>query len=97
MSTKKNKKITHEEPLPGNLAYPPKEDIYYNEKREEFTAENFPGEDLQEPDPSLDKDLDIPGSELDDKNENIGEEDEENNYYSLGGDNHENLEEDQGI
>ena len=39
-------------------------------------------------------DLDIPGAELDDKNEAIGEEDEENNYYSLGGDNHENLEED---
>lgn len=27
-------------------------------------------------------DLDIPGSELDDDNEDIGEEDEENNYYS---------------
>jgi hypothetical protein len=38
--------------------------------------------------------LDVPGSELDDANESIGEEDEENNYYSLGGDNHENLEED---
>lgn len=31
-------------------------------------------------------DLDIPGTELDDVNENLGEEDEENNYYSLGGD-----------
>ena len=40
-------------------------------------------------------DLDIPGTELDDENEAIGEEDEENNYYSLGGDRHENLEEDQ--
>lgn len=38
--------------------------------------------------------LDVPGSEGDDGNEAIGEEDEENNYYSLGGDNHENLEED---
>ena len=27
-------------------------------------------------------DLDVPGSELDDDNEDIGEEDEENNYYS---------------
>lgn len=34
-------------------------------------------------------DLDIPGEELDDANENIGEEDEENNDYSLGGDNDE--------
>lgn len=39
-------------------------------------------------------DLDIPGSELDDADENIGEEDEENNYYSLGGDRHEAQEED---
>jgi hypothetical protein len=38
-------------------------------------------------------DLDIPGSELDDESEEIGEEDEENNYYSLGGDDKENLEE----
>jgi len=42
----------------------------------------------------LDTDLDIPGSELDDANEEIGEEDEENNYYSLGGDRHERQEED---
>jgi hypothetical protein len=41
-------------------------------------------------------DLDVPGAEDDDPNEEIGEEDEENNYYSLGGDAHENLEEDKG-
>jgi hypothetical protein len=39
-------------------------------------------------------DLDIPGSELDDELEFIGGEDEENNYYSLGGDDHNDLEED---
>lgn len=39
-------------------------------------------------------DLDVPGSELDDENEALGEEDEENNYYSLGGDRHEGQEED---
>ena len=45
-------------------------------------------------DPDLDgPDLDVPGSELDDKDEAIGEEDEENNYYSLGGDEHNDLEE----
>jgi hypothetical protein len=37
-----------------------------------------------------DEDLDIPGTELDDENEKIGNEDEENNYYSLGGDKEEN-------
>jgi hypothetical protein len=30
--------------------------------------------------------MDVPGEETDDANEEIGEEDEENNYYSLGGD-----------
>jgi hypothetical protein len=39
-------------------------------------------------------DLDIPGTELDDGQEIIGSEDEENNYYSLGGDGHNDLDED---
>jgi hypothetical protein len=38
-------------------------------------------------------DLDVPGAELDDDNEVIGKEDEENNSYSLGSDNHEDLDE----
>jgi hypothetical protein len=38
-------------------------------------------------------DLDVPGSELDDAQESIGSEDEENNFYSLGGDDHSNLDE----
>ncbi len=40
----------------------------------------------------LGDDLVVPGSEQDDANENIGEEDEENNYYSLGSDDNDNLE-----
>ncbi|TRX43133.1 hypothetical protein [Flavobacterium restrictum] len=39
-------------------------------------------------------DLDIPGTELDDDQENIGSEDEENNSYSIGGDDHNDLDED---
>lgn len=39
-------------------------------------------------------DLDVPGSELDDAQENTGSEDEENNYYSIGGDRHDDLDED---
>ena len=42
------------------------------------------------------EDLDIPGAELDDEQEEIGSEDEENNYYSIGGDNHNDLDEDKG-
>lgn len=41
-------------------------------------------------------DLDIPGSELDDVQESLGSEDEENNGYSIGGDDHDELEEDKG-
>lgn len=37
--------------------------------------------------------LDVPGAELDDKEEKVGREDEENNYYSLGGENHHDLDE----
>jgi len=39
------------------------------------------------------RDLDVPGSELDNIQESIGSEDEENNYYSLGGDDHNDLDE----
>lgn len=42
------------------------------------------------------KDLDIPGSELDDAAESTGSEDEENNSYSIGGDDHNDLEESKG-
>ena len=48
-------------------------------------------------DSSLDDGLEIPGAELDDEMERIGEEDEENNYYSLGGDDHDDLEEDRSM
>jgi hypothetical protein len=40
------------------------------------------------------RDIDVPGSELDDRSESVGSEDEENNSYSLGGDDKENLEDD---
>lgn len=41
------------------------------------------------------EDLDTPGTELDDDQEEVGSEDEENNNYSLGGDRKNNLEEGQ--
>ncbi len=45
---------------------------------------DFEKEPLNEKDDVSGDDLDIPGSENDDDNESIGEEDEENNLYSLG-------------
>ena len=85
--------------LPGYPTYPASEDIYSQEKEEreinpEDITETKENEDIEstnndesEPDFSGD-DLDVPGSELDDNEEKIGSEDEENNFYSLGGDNH---------
>jgi hypothetical protein len=72
-----------------------KEDDIYNKEKEEPLEEEQPGKRIvNNTDKSPGDDLDIPGTELDDLNEEIGEEDEENNYYSLGGDDHDDLEED---
>ncbi|MBK8521243.1 MAG: hypothetical protein WAT20_03430 [Ferruginibacter sp.] len=92
-------------PLP---VYPPGDDIYNKNKKEEDiepedilknkapnSTENGSNEKDFEDDVSG-EDLDIPGAELDDKDEAIGSEDEENNHYSLGGDNYNDLEEDKG-
>jgi len=91
--------------LQGYPVYPPEEDIYtqylvekeinpedtsktkalnnaYGRRNEKNFNEDMSGSDL-----------DIPGAELDDDQENIGNEDEENNYYSLGGDDHDDLDE----
>ncbi|WP_293890691.1 hypothetical protein [Flavobacterium sp.] len=96
--------------FPGYPTYPPSEDIYNNDhKEEDIDPEDVnkkkdrieyvkPGE-LNDKDFRDDKsgsDLDVPGSELDDDMEDIGSEDEENNEYSIGGDNHNDLDEDNG-
>lgn len=83
-----DKNPQEETSYPGYPHYPKKEDIYNNDDKTPLKPE---GEDRRQPNPG--DELDVPGSELDDPREDIGEEDEENNYYSLGGDNHEDLEE----
>jgi hypothetical protein len=83
-------------PLPGNPSYAADEDIYSQEKKERFNEDEQPGASRKRNNLSLDKDLDIPGTELDDIDEIVGEEDEENNYYSLGGDGHNDLDENNG-
>lgn len=80
-----------DEAFPGYPSYPAKDDIYRKGEEEPYTEE----EPAEEKTPSLDDGLDIPGAELDDADESIGAEDEENNYYSLGGDQHTDLEENQ--
>lgn len=92
--------------FPGYPLYPPEDDIYARDEKvnnvdpEELlkkkkryeTPETMNEKDFK--DDMSGSDLDIPGAELDDQQEEIGSEDEENNYYSLGGDNHEDLESD---
>jgi hypothetical protein len=94
----------------GYPLYPDSEDIYirYNQENDinpediskiKESNKNVKAGTTNEKDFNDDvsgSDLDISGSELDDKQELIGSEDEENNYYSLGGDGHNDLEEDQG-
>jgi hypothetical protein len=93
--------------LPGYPSYPADEDIYNNFKEEtEVNPEDITStksENETEASDSAKKrgrnnektgsDLDVPGSELDDALEEIGNEDEENNYYSIGGDAHLDLDE----
>jgi len=90
--------------LSGYPLYPASEDIYikYEEEKninpEDITNTKTPNESIKSGtnDDKSGSDLDVPGSELDDVQENIGSEDEENNYYSLGGDDHNDLDEDRG-
>lgn len=94
--------------LAGYPHYPPDEDIYRKGLEEKdidpediFTARPQNEKDTTDRNTDLEfntfvagSDLDVPGSELDDEQEKIGNEDEENNYYSIGGDAHSNLDED---
>lgn len=97
-----------ENELPGYPAYPTSEDIFnkYQEEKDinpediskakeiiKKTLENRVN-DLTED--TSGSDLDVPGSELDDEMEDVGSEDEENNYYSIGGDEHSDLDENKG-
>ncbi len=95
---------------PGYPLYPSNEDIFSKFKEvgnlnpEDTSKSKAPNEENsagKNNEKDFDEDvsggdLDVPGSELDEKEENMGSEDEENNYYSLGGDDHNDLEEDKG-
>ncbi len=82
-----------------HLGYNAKEDIYNKAKNEvnidpeNTTMKKFETIENELDDNDLGNGLDVPGSELDDEQEKIGAEDEENNYYSLGLDNHNELSE----
>lgn len=106
----KNAGETTDNQINRDYIYPAKEDIYNNAIKEADidpanpaklkTPNEIPAsEERNEKDFEAVKtgaDLDVPGAELDDQDEAIGSEDEENNYYSIGGDDHTDLEEDKG-
>jgi len=104
MKPKKNQKPI-DTTYPDYPQYPKSEDIYAKGERlsEINPDDNLPIKDTQlatdewneaSPDALLTgEDLDIPDLESLELLEEIGEEDEENSYYSLGGDEHNNLEE----
>jgi hypothetical protein len=83
--------------LAGYPAYPASEDIYskYQEEKNINPEDTSKTKEQNDTGSSNEKDfnddesgsdLDIPGAELDDNQEDVGSEDEENNYYSLGDD-----------
>lgn len=93
--------------FPGYPHYPASEDIYNNEEEVDLDPEDLTKrkKTVENPEQRNEKDfledltgedLDVPGSKADEAENNAGSEDEENNYYSLGGDNHNDLEEDKG-
>ncbi|HEU4552496.1 MAG TPA: hypothetical protein VFS25_06670 [Chitinophaga sp.] len=100
----KEQEEKREKTFPGYPTYPASEDIMNQGKQEDLDVENITrnvqlNNELkkrkkEDEEPDEERKLDIPGAELDNDGENIGEEDEENNFYSLGGDRHENLEDD---
>jgi len=100
-TTRKNE----EESFPSYPLYPPDEDIFNKDQKVELNPEDptkrkvpyeKPGK-MNEKDFEEDvsgSDLDVPGPETDDEEALAGSEDEENQYFSLGGDDHEKLDED---
>lgn len=100
------KNVQKSENFEGYPHYPTSEDIYSQQKEEKDLD---PEDTLKKKTPNETEggrneknfknhiwgdDLDVPGTDLDDNEELVGNEDEENNYYSLGGDDHNDLDED---
>ena len=92
----------------GYPLYPISEDIYSTNKEEanidpedlskrkqiNENDESVPENEKDFDEDESGSDLDVPGSESDDDQNNFGDEDEENEFYSLGGDDHNDLDED---
>lgn len=78
------------------MNYNSSEDIYNQDDKLSLDIDGNI-ENSQNIEDDMEMNLDVPGSELDNSEEKIGSEDEENNYWSLGGENHEDLEQSEDI
>ena len=78
------------------MNYNSSEDIYNQDDKLSLDIDGKI-ENSQNIEDDMEMNLDVPGSELDNSEEKIGSEDEENNYWSLGGENHEDLEQSEDI
>ena len=103
--TKIDQTVPVTDETPGYPVYPPGQDIYARGievsdlNPEDLVSKKSPNEIPGMPneknfrDNMTAEDLDIPGNEDDEGSPGSGKEDEENNYYSLGGDDHADLDE----
>ncbi|RKT01869.1 hypothetical protein [Chryseobacterium defluvii] len=65
------------------MDYDPEEDLFNQEEHIPLDGDGNPMINEDKEDDKIDKGLDIPGVEDDDEMEELGTEDEENNYWSL--------------
>lgn len=79
------------------MDYNPNEDIFKKEKHIPLDGDGNPVLDEDFDEDKIDKGLDIPGAEEDDEMEEIGAEDEENNYWSLSDNEDDHEEENDGV
>jgi hypothetical protein len=109
MKHKENKPEEKKDKKPEDFSYPAGEDIYARSTEEVDLDPEDPDQlkstNEEDPDENNEKgfrddvsgtDLDVPGADQDDLMVDPGKEDEENNFYSLGGDEHNDLDEDKG-
>lgn len=65
------------------MDYDPEEDLFNQEEHVPLDGDGNPILNEDQDEDKIDKGLDIPGIEDDDEMEEVGTEDEENNYWSL--------------
>ncbi|GAB0156520.1 hypothetical protein CHRYSEOSP005_17850 [Chryseobacterium sp. Alg-005] len=65
------------------MDYDPEEDLFIQEEHIPLDGDGNPVTNGSREEDKIDKGLDIPGIEEDDEMEELGAEDEENNYWSL--------------